>query len=140
MPIDTRKYVLIDLHSGQVLSDATMVAPQLVGAHMYDIGADYDLLAEYAEQHGIDLYAPGDAVPGDKPGIEVTHLENFMAIDLDAGTVHMPASLRIASAESAGDLVDDPAVAKAAALQGQVPLVPAAVHDLEGLPFLDVSE
>jgi hypothetical protein len=136
MAIDTTQYVLVNADNGDLLSDATRIAPELQGAAMYDMAGDIEAVADYAEQHGVELFAPGE--DGE---VDLETLAGYSAIDPDSGQVLSPSSLRLVDVAEMDqvDVEDVPAV-MALAEAGIAPVVLEEVHDLAGLPFEDVNE
>lgn len=134
MAINTKLHLLVDKFSGQVLSDATVIAPELEGANLYDIGGDLEALIEYAEEAGVELYAPGDPA-GDLE--DVSTLEGFSAYDTENGGAYDVAGLRLVPADLNLADEEDADVIRAAADAGEIPLVSSAVHDLKPLPETD---
>ena len=138
MAIDTTQYVLVNVSTGDLLSDATRIAPELEGAAMYDMAGDLEAVADYAETHGVELYAPGDDIEG---AVDLETLAGYAAIDPDSGQVLSPSSLRLVDVADLDQVDVEDAVAVAGLAAGGVaPVVTEEVHDLEPLPFEDVNE
>lgn len=136
MAIDTTQYVLVNAATGDLLSDATRVAPELTGAAMYDMAGDLEAVAEYAEQHGVELFAPGT-----EGELDLETLEGYAAIDPDSGQVLSPSSLRLVDVAELDQVdVEDSAAVQTLAASGVAPVVTDEVHDSSGLPFEDVNE
>lgn len=136
MAIDTTQYVLVHAGTGELLSDTTMIAPELQGAAMYDMAGDFEAVAEYAESHGTELYAPGDDLEGQ---VELETLEGYDAYDLETGRVIPPSSLRLVDVAELDqvDVEDTVAVVELAA-SAIAPVVTDEVYDLEPLPEEDI--
>lgn len=138
MAIDTTQYVLVNGTTGDLLSDATRIAPELQGAAMYDMAGDQEAVANYAEEHGIELYAPGDNV---EDAVDLETLAGYSAIDPETGQVLSPSSLRLVDVADLDQVdVEDPVAVAGLAASAPAPVVTGEVHDLAGLPFEDVNE
>lgn len=136
MAIDTTQYVLVNASTGDVISDATRIAPELSGVQMYDLAGDVEATAAYAEEHGVELHAPG--VEGE---VDLETLEGYAAIDPDTGQVMSPSSLRLVDVAEVDQVdVEDSAAIQTLAASGIAPVVTDEVYDLEPLPFEDVNE
>lgn len=139
MAIDTTQYVLVNAATGDLLSDATRVAPELTGAAMYDMAGDQEAVADYAEAHGVELFAPGEDGEGGELGLGT--LEGYVAIDPDSGQVLSPSSLRLVDVAALDQVdVEDYEAVMSLAEAGVSPVVTDEVHDSSGLPFEDVNE
>lgn len=105
---------------------------------MYDMVGDLEAIAAYAEDHGVELFAPGDNVEG---AVDLETLTGYAAIDPDSGQVVSCSSLRLVDVAEL-DLVDveDGAAMRSLAAAGVAPVVLEGVHDMVGLPFEDVNE
>lgn len=138
MAIDTTQYVLANASTGDILSDATRVAPELTGVAMYDMAGDLEAVANYAEEHGVELHAPGDDIEG---AVDLETLEGYVAIDPDSGQVLTPSSLRLLDVAEVDKIdVEDAAAVQSLAASGIAPVVTDEVYDSSGLPFEDVNE
>ncbi len=132
--IDTRIHLVVNMATGEVVSDATMVARELVGEAMYDL-ADFDAVVEYAETQGTALLAPGAGT------LAVDSLEGFVAIDTDSGRMHPTSVLRlVAVAQLEGVDVEDATEMRRLAAPGEIPAVAAHVHELEGVRFRPLDD
>ena len=136
MAIDTTQYVLTNASTGDVISDATRIAPELTGTAMYDLAGDVEATADYAEEHGVELHAPG--VEGE---VDLETLEGYVAIDPDSGQVMSPSSLRLVDVAELDQVdAEDTAAVQTLSAAGIAPVATDEVYDLAGLPFEDVNE
>lgn len=106
---------------------------------MYDMAGDLEAVADYADTHGVELYAPGDDLEG---AVDLETLAGYSAIDPETGQVLSPSSLRLVDVTELDqvDVEDQVAVAGLAQASGVAPVVTDEVHDLAPLPFEDVNE
>jgi hypothetical protein len=137
MAIDTTQYVLVNAGTGDLLSDTTRITPELTGMQMYDMAGDQEAVAEYAETHGTELYAPGDL----EGAVDATTLEGYQAVDPETGQVLSPSSLRLVDVAEFDQVdAEDNAAIQTLGARGIAPVVSDEVYDLEPLPFEDVNE
>lgn len=138
MAIDTKQYVLVHAGTGELLSDATRVAPELVGAALYDLAGDLDALVGYSELRGVELHGP-EGLDGD--AVDLKTLEGYVAIDPDTGRTVSPSSLRLVGVDNLDTIdIEDSAQIAALARDAVSPTVTSEVHDLEPLPFVSVND
>lgn len=139
MAINAADYYLVDTETGMTLgADTTVVVPEVLGELAYDLIYEPDAAIEYAEAQGVELELPGAA------DLQVSALDDeprgYLAIDTETGVLANASSLRLVADTDDGALLDEPADhIREVGLAGETPTVPAAVRDLEGLPFESVN-